>query len=65
MVSVKIRKRRVHRTGGVLHKFNWIGAEPAVQGALDECSKRREANDKGDYFGPFIRKNFVHLGVLG
>jgi hypothetical protein len=44
----------------VLDKLDRIGTESAVHGPVNERSKRRQANDKDHYFGPFVGKKAMH-----
>jgi len=52
-------------TGGVLKKFDWIGTQPTVQGAVDEAEKGNETKQEDDDFGPFAGENSSHAVIPG
>jgi hypothetical protein len=50
-------------TGGVLKKFDGIGAQAIVQRAIDKAEKRDETKHEDDDFGPFAGENSSHAVI--
>jgi len=50
-------------TGGVLKKFDGIGAQPVVERAIDEAEKRDETKQEDEDFGPFASENSSHAVI--
>jgi len=50
-------------TGGVLKKFDGIGAQLVVQRAIDEAEKRAETKQKDADFGPSAGEDSSHAVI--
>jgi hypothetical protein len=50
-------------TGGMLEKFDGVGAQLVAQGTIDESEKREETKQEDKDFGPFAGEDRAHSEV--